>query len=332
MARCSAFSRRARAASQGQVSIFDAYFDGPSLWLGVRPSRLSDEPRHLITVRALHKHLRLLTLKDPDVDGATRRVVFQALRRALLRESVLLRILPDRSELAEAQWGELLFQQFFAALPGQTEGMADRIAVFVEDMLAAAGSFFEPNSPRHTMFEATKLKDQQFVALVTGSKDTVTRERVFAGFNSPLLPEVLVCTSVGQEGIDLRRHCRHVVHYDLAWNPAVLEQRTGRTDRIGSKTFRERKHMSAVDGPFLEVGVPFLAGTYDERMYEELRLRAQTFEVLTGGDLAPENAEGEEHEGALAGRASKLVPLPDQMLTQMRVNLHVWRDTPDDLH
>ena len=50
----------------------------------------------------------------------------------------------------------------------------------------------------------------------------------------------LICTQVGQEGIDLHRHCRHVVHYDLAWNPAVLEQRTGRADRIGSKTFRER--------------------------------------------------------------------------------------------
>jgi superfamily II DNA/RNA helicase len=53
------------------------------------------------------------------------------------------------------------------------------------------------------------------------------------------LPEVLICTSVGQEGIDLHRHCRHVVHFDLARNPAVLEQRIGRADRIGSKTFRE---------------------------------------------------------------------------------------------
>ncbi|MGI6416862.1 MAG: helicase-related protein [Thermoguttaceae bacterium] len=42
-----------------------------------------------------------------------------------------------------------------------------------------------------------------------------------------------------RRGIDLHRHCRHVVHFDLAWNPAVLEQRTGRADRIGSKTFRE---------------------------------------------------------------------------------------------
>jgi superfamily II DNA/RNA helicase len=65
---------------------------------------------------------------------------------------------------------------------------------------------------------------------VQGSRGKDYRERVFAGFNTPLLPEVLICTEVGQEGIDLHRHCRHVVQYDLAWNPAVVEQRTGRVD------------------------------------------------------------------------------------------------------
>jgi superfamily II DNA/RNA helicase len=56
-----------------------------------------------------------------------------------------------------------------------------------------------------------------------------------------VLPDILICTQVGQEGIDLHRHCRHVVHYDLGWNSASIEQSTGRVDRIGSKTTRERK-------------------------------------------------------------------------------------------
>jgi hypothetical protein len=112
---------------------------------------------------------------------------------------------------------------------------------------------------------------------------------------------VLVCTSVGQEGIDLHRHCRNVVHYDLAWNPAVLEQRTGCADRISSKTFRERDAAKASSRVFLEIGVPFLAGTYDERMYEELRLRAQTFEVLTGGEFAADHANGEIDHPAAQG-------------------------------
>jgi hypothetical protein len=76
--------------------------------------------------------------------------------------------------------------------------------------------------------------------------------------------------------------------------------------------------------------VPFLAGTYDERMYEELRLRAQTFEVLTGGEVA---ADGDKREGRddLArpeGRSNplSLVSLPEAMLKDLRVNLHVWSD------
>jgi hypothetical protein len=226
--------------------------------------------------------------------------------------------------------GDLLAERFLSPLPGQSESMADRVAVFLEDLRATSGTLTDEGSPRHTLFDATRLKDQQFVALVAGGKDQRSRERVFAGFNSPLLPEVLVCTSVGQEGIDLHRHCRHVVHYDLAWNPAVLEQRTGRADRIGSKTFREREREGAGSGTFLEIGVPFLAGTYDERMYEELRLRAQTFEVLTGGDVAAEgesdDREGRDDVSGAEGRShgTSLVPLPDGMLRDLRVNLHVW--------
>jgi len=200
--------------------------------------------------------------------------------------------------------------------------MADRVAVFLEDLCAASGSITGEGSARHALFDATRLRDQQFVALVAGGKEERSRERVFAGFNSPLLPEVLVCTSV--------------VHYDLAWNAAVLEQRTGRADRIGSKTFRERSHDEADgSGPFLEIGVPFLAGTYDERMYEELRFRAQTFEVLTGGDVAAdgENREGRDDVAGAEGSSQHvaMVPLPERILSELRVNLHVWSESSEEV-
>ena len=118
-----------------------------------------------------------------------------------------------------------------------------------------------------------------------------------------------------------------MIHYDLAWNPAVIEQRTGRVDRIGSKTFRERRLGLAEECQVhLEIGVPFLAGTYDERMYDELRLRAQTFEVLTGGDFAVDDVEGADDqpgEGPTDG-APGIVLLPKSLIDDLRVNLHVW--------
>jgi len=64
-------------------------------------------------------------------------------------------------------------------------------------------------------------------------------------------------------------------------------------------------------------------------MYEELRLRAQTFEVLTGGDLAADDATGRDDDESAEGRESGLrfVPLPGSMTDGMRVSLHVWADT-----
>jgi hypothetical protein len=106
----------------------------------------------------------------------------------------------------------------------------------------------------------------------------------------------------------------------------VLEQRTGRADRIGSKTFRERATAPDATTIHLEIGVPFLAGTYDERMYEELRLRAQTFEVLTGGDFAADHADGQDNTSKAQGEelGVSAPPLPPQMINDLRVKLQVW--------
>lgn len=325
-----------RLARKGKgTALTDAYFEYPNLWLGNRPQDVFSGINNKL-LRKLHRHLWALTISsDGSFDWESRRKIFQALRKAVFRKSVMLRMLPSESDLEEAAWGDLLVNMYLSPLPGQAESMAHRIAVFLEDLESAGGTlspeFREEGGMRYAFIESTRLSDRQLVALVSGSgggNKTETRDRIFTGFNTPLFPEVLVCTQVGQEGIDLHRHCRHVVHYDLAWNPAVLEQRTGRTDRIGSKTFRERDLRKDEAQIFLEVGVPFLAGTYDERMYEELRLRAQIFEVLTGGDFAAENAEGLDDVKSAEGseKVMKLSPLPSEMVKELRVNLQVWQN------
>jgi len=330
--------RRERAKKQKQVSIFDFYSNGPSLWLGENPvsifSQYKEDKKNILheTLADIHVHLHELTFSETGIDWESRRKMFQAMRKAMLRESVLLRLLPSSAERDQAGWGDLLVKAFYSPLPGQHESFADRIKVFLEDILASSGSLDDKSSARYFLYDATRLRDQNFVALVWG--ETKNRERIFAGFNTPLLPEVLICTTVGQEGIDLHRHCRHVIHYDLAWNPAVLEQRTGRADRIGSKTFRERDLTKGDFQPFLEIGVPFLAGTYDERMYEELRIRAQTFEVLTGGELVADyvegggNPEGKDDIECAEGEEKQIdfVSLPEKMVNDLRVKLHVWSD------
>jgi hypothetical protein len=42
---------------------------------------------------------------------------------------------------------------------------------------------------------------------------------------------ILVCTDAAREGINLQMRCHDIIHIDLPWNPARLEQRNGRIDR-----------------------------------------------------------------------------------------------------
>lgn len=44
---------------------------------------------------------------------------------------------------------------------------------------------------------------------------------------------LLLATDAAAEGLNLHGRCRLVVNYELPWNPARLEQRIGRVDRIG---------------------------------------------------------------------------------------------------
>jgi hypothetical protein len=44
---------------------------------------------------------------------------------------------------------------------------------------------------------------------------------------------LLLATDAASEGLNLHHRCRLIVHFELPWNPARLEQRTGRVDRLG---------------------------------------------------------------------------------------------------
>jgi superfamily II DNA/RNA helicase len=138
------------------------------------------------------------------------------------------------------------------------------------------------------------------VAELSGRNTGVERSRTFDRFNSPLFPDVLVCTQIGGEGIDLQRYCRVVIHYDLSFNPAKFEQRTGRCDRIGSRSERE--------GADLIVGVPLLAGSYDERTYATLLHRDREQEALIGSGVGGEQGiEANERTSKTALRSPSSV-------------------------
>jgi len=66
------------------------------------------------------------------------------------------------------------------------------------------------------------------------SEQEVDRDEIIAAFNDPTHPvRILVATDVASEGLNLQETARYVLHYDVPWNPARLEQRNGRLDRHG---------------------------------------------------------------------------------------------------
>ena len=79
----------------------------------------------------------------------------------------------------------------------------------------------------------SRLQEDGVVALAYhGDLALVERDRQVARFRDPEGPRVLLCTEVGGEGRNFQ-FSHHLVHYDLPWSPAVVEQRIGRLDRIG---------------------------------------------------------------------------------------------------
>ncbi len=77
-------------------------------------------------------------------------------------------------------------------------------------------------------------RGQERIACFTGLTSPETRRRIQRAFNEP--PDrnpirILLCTDAAREGLNLQRHCHELLHFDLPWNPARIEQRNGRIDR-----------------------------------------------------------------------------------------------------
>ena len=99
------------------------------------------------------------------------------------------------------------------------------------------------------------------------------RESHRRNFNQLFNPFVLLVSRVGEEGIDLQQQCRYIIHYDLEWNPAKMEQREGRVDRVG---------WGRSNGGFIDVRFMLLKGTYEERIFHAVMQRDQWFQILIG--------------------------------------------------
>jgi hypothetical protein len=94
--------------------------------------------------------------------------------------------------------------------------------------------------------EADTAKDKKTGAEGAGSETAPRPDQVRHAFNTPFWPNVLVTTSVGQEGLDFHPWCRSIAHWDPARGPVELEQREGRVDRYASLSIRRALAVNSV--------------------------------------------------------------------------------------
>ncbi|UVM39521.1 DEAD/DEAH box helicase family protein [Pseudomonas sp. B21-017] len=87
------------------------------------------------------------------------------------------------------------------------------------------------------------------------------RQRLILGFNSPFYPNVLVATSVFQEGVNLHLQCSKVHHYGIAWTPGDNEQRVGRVDRLFGQVNRQLQEQGETE---LVIHYPYLTRSFDQ--------------------------------------------------------------------
>lgn len=236
--------------------------------------------------------------------------------RFLLSDPAIHAAIEDDGDEADRRWTRMLHDRW-AAPPVGGESARDRFEAYLDSLRKATGLDLQIKAYE----DATR--NHLVAARVTGAVASAERDRLFTGFNTPLMPEVLIVTTVGQEGIDLHRECRHVIHHDLPWNPATLEQRTGRVDRIASKA--ERLQRTETGG--LDVVVPYIAGTYDEHRFRVVQGRAHVFDVTMGAEYAVDghrpvvDAIDESAEDDLGLAGATWAALPPAMASDLRLRL-----------
>jgi hypothetical protein len=339
------------------VEVFDKHMSTRNLWIADDNEALAQPLLRLIKSEAAC--VFPVQNGDDDADKANVALGFVqrlldlevGLKRVVLRKDVL-----DRSGASSEDFQDCVHQAVRASLSadGKGESSWSRMVRFVSQLADADGSINSDdmtNTRRKGMWRAVSLRaqrrprhrddaasvdvadralliaDQDVVQSLHGKVGADKRVNLCSAFNSPLPPEVLICTAIGSEGIDLHRECAEVIHHDLPWNPARLEQRNGRVDRVGSLS-----ETAVVD---IRIGMPFLEISYEKFQYGTLLRRAQRFELLlgrpdfdlTGGEIDRDDEDAIEEpdpdQEAVYGVAAPPA-LPDTLVKWFAVDLAIY--------
>jgi hypothetical protein len=167
----------------------------------------------------------------------------------------------------------------------------------------------------------------------TGDESQRRRTENVVEFHEDPRTRVFFATDAGGVGLNLQHAASACVHLDLPWNPAVLEQRSGRIYRLGQKSPVEiyalvsasgiESRIASIVGDKKALFDGLFDGASDEVRFEKGGSFMQTLQRV----LAPEPAPGDEASGTTGGAPSSG---PDGALEPSPIDLAAAAGPPED--
>ncbi len=155
----------------------------------------------------------------------------------------------------------------------------------------------------------TDFPEDGAVRVLYGGMSDVERDAITGAFNDAADPvRILVATDAAAEGLNLQETARYLLHFDVPWNPARLEQRNGRLDRHGQARDVTLHHFTTDDDADLKF-LAYVIGKVDT-IREDLGSVGDVFDralerrLLAGEDEAAVRRDLDATVETVRGRAA----------------------------
>ncbi|HBS27624.1 MAG TPA: RNA polymerase-associated protein RapA [Gammaproteobacteria bacterium] len=164
---------------------------------------------------------------------------------------------------------------------------------------------------------ALRLKSGIHAAVFHEDMSIVERDRAAAFFADPEDgTQILICSEIGSEGRNFQ-FSRHLILFDLPFNPDLMEQRIGRLDRIG------QLHD-------IQIHAPYLIGSPQETLFNWYQQGLSAFEHPCPAAHSVFSEVGEELDAVLflpdEKRIAALIDKTRQRTKALNDELHAGRD------
>jgi len=254
-----------------------------------------EQARSLVIELVMHSFHKLAASSWPALGNALNR------RLARVRGTAEAGALESEDGIGEEEINQSGLEGFFSEEESVLGGLITKIDSLprdtkLEEFMAILAKI-EEEQPGAKVLVFTQYRTTQSVLIETiqarfpdrdieeinGTMDSGARSAARRAFEEKAC--YMISTEAGGEGINLHRSCRHLINYDLPWNPMRLQQRIGRLDRFG------QKHRVLVFN--LQV-----AESWDRRIMEKIEEKLDTVQESMG-----QVTDGDDYHQMILGTA-----------------------------